>query len=174
MTLGIWEDSQNLLLGLLLLHLHHTFSYLITGVWNFFICYCSIFTGFATTDPKSVRMGILTQLHFVMLQHLRGVWWYRNSPMDTSLLIRHWFDAEILRGNFVDISSILKGESTWKLWHRFEAENFNVDSTFKIDEISMIFPRGFFFVVSTSNRHNTAYVVSILLFPNIFCSGNIS
>ena len=31
---------------------------------------------------------------------------------------------------------------------------FNVDSTFKIDEISMTSPRGFFYVVSMSNRHN--------------------
>ena len=32
--------------------------------------------------------------------------------------------------------------------------NFDVDSTFKIDEISMSSPRGFFYVVSTSNRRN--------------------
>ena len=31
---------------------------------------------------------------------------------------------------------------------------FDVDSTFKIDEISMTSPRGFFYVVSMSNRHN--------------------
>ena len=31
---------------------------------------------------------------------------------------------------------------------------FDVDSTFKIDEISMSSPRGFFYVVSTSNRRN--------------------
>ena len=30
----------------------------------------------------------------------------------------------------------------------------DVDSTFKIDEISMSSPRGFFYVVSTSNRRN--------------------
>ena len=77
-------------------------------------------------------------------------WLLQDSiPMDTSSSIRHRFDAEIPRGKFVEITSILKGESTWKLWHRFD-----VDSTFKIDEISMSSPRGFFYVVSTSNRRN--------------------
>ena len=42
--------------------------------------------------------------------------------MDTSSSIRHRFYVEIPRGKFVEISSILKGESTWKLWHRFDVE----------------------------------------------------
>ena len=46
-----------------------------------------------------------------------------NFPMDTSSSIRHRFHIEIPRGKFVDISSILKGKSTWKLWHRFNMEN---------------------------------------------------
>ena len=73
----------------------------------------------------------------------------KTNPMDTSSSICHRFDVEIPRGKFVEITSILKGESTWKLWHRFD-----VDSTFKIDEISMSSPRGFFYVASTSNRRN--------------------
>ena len=36
-------------------------------------------------------------------------------PMDTSSSIRHRFDFEIPRRKFVEITSILKGESTWKL-----------------------------------------------------------
>ena len=36
-------------------------------------------------------------------------------PMDTSSLIRTRFDVEVPRGKFVEISSILKGKSTWKL-----------------------------------------------------------
>ena len=39
--------------------------------------------------------------------------------MDTSSSIRHLFEVKIPRGKFVEISSILKGESVWKLWHRF-------------------------------------------------------
>ena len=81
----------------------------------------------------------LPKYKFIML-------WF---PTGTSSSIRHRFDVEIPRGKFVEITSILKGESTWKLWHRFD-----VDSTFKIDEISMSSPCGFFYVVSTSNRRN--------------------
>ena len=44
------------------------------------------------------------------------------SPMDTSSSIRHRFDVEIPHGKFVEITSILKGESTWKLWHRFDMD----------------------------------------------------
>ena len=36
-------------------------------------------------------------------------------PMDTSSSIRHRFDVEIPRGKFVEITSILKDKSTWKL-----------------------------------------------------------
>ena len=45
-----------------------------------------------------------------------------NYPMDTSSSIRHRFDVEIPRGKFVEITSILKGESMWKLWHRFDVD----------------------------------------------------
>ena len=57
--------------------------------------------------------------------------WTRNSkinkfkisnPMDTSSWNRHRFDIEIPRGKLVEIISILKDESTWKLWHRFDVE----------------------------------------------------
>ena len=106
----------------MLLNLHHTFSYLIPGMWNRFNCYRSVFTGFATTDPKFVKMAILTHLHFVTLQLLQGDWWYRNNPMDTSSSIWHLFNVEIPLGKFVEILSILIGESTWKLWHRFDVQ----------------------------------------------------
>ena len=70
---------------------------------------------------------------------------------------------------FVDSPSIRRQNSTWKVREndidferRIHVEvmtsirlgYFDVDSTFKIDEISMSSPRGFFFVVSTSNRRN--------------------
>ena len=71
------------------------------------------------------------------------------STMDISSSIRHRFDVEIPRGTFVEITWILKGESTWKLWRII-----NVDSTFKIGQISICSPRGIFYVVSTSNWCN--------------------
>ena len=70
---------------------------------------------------------------------------------------------------FVDSPSIRRRNSTWKVRgnyidfeRRIHVEimtsirrgYFDVDSTFKIDEISMSSPRGFFYVVSTSNRRN--------------------
>ena len=76
--------------------------------------------------------------------------------MGTSSSIRHRFDVEIPRGKLVEISSILKGESTWKveIMTSTRRQSFDMDSTFKIDEISMSSPGGFFYVVSTSNRCN--------------------
>ena len=73
---------------------------------------------------------------------------------------------------FVDSSSIRRRNSTWKVRGNFidferrihveimtsiRRGYFDVDSTFKIDEISMSSPRGFFFVVSTSNRRKLLY-----------------
>ena len=83
-----------------------------------------------------------------------------------------WIELQMLLPNgpiFVDSPSIRRRNSTWKVrqdiidferWIHVEIMtsirrgNFDVDSTFKIDKISMSFPRGFFYVVSTSNRHN--------------------
>ena len=45
-----------------------------------------------------------------------------NNPMNTCSSIRHWFDVEISPEKFVEITSILKGKSTWKLWHRFDVD----------------------------------------------------
>ena len=70
---------------------------------------------------------------------------------------------------FVDSPSIRRRNSTWKLrrnYISFERRshveimtsirrgNFDVNLTFKIEEISMSHPSGFFYVISTSNRRN--------------------
>ena len=68
-----------------------------------------------------------------------------DNPMGTSLLIPRRFVAEIPRVKFVEISSVLKAESTWKFRRGFDFENrHNIDES----------PRGFFHVVSMSNRRN--------------------
>ena len=69
----------------------------------------------------------------------------------------------------VDSPSIRRRNSTWKVRRNYidferrihveimtsiRRGNFDVDLTFKIDEISMSSLRGFFYVVSTSNRRN--------------------
>ena len=45
-----------------------------------------------------------------------------KNPVDTSSLICYRFAVQIPHGKFVEISSILKGESTWKLWYRFDVK----------------------------------------------------
>ena len=42
--------------------------------------------------------------------------------MDTSSSIRNQFDVENPCGKFIKNKSILKGEPTWKLCHRFDVE----------------------------------------------------
>ena len=70
---------------------------------------------------------------------------------------------------FVDSPSIRHRNSTWKVRRNYidferriyveimtliRRGNFDVDSTFKIDEISISSPRGFFYNISTPNRRN--------------------
>ena len=69
----------------------------------------------------------------------------RANLMGTSLLANHRFGVEITRRKFIGISSILKGESTRKLWHRFD-----VDSTLKIGKILTSFPFAFFRIALTN------------------------
>ena len=47
---------------------------------------------------------------------------WRSHPMDTFSSIRDLFDIEITRRRFVDISSLMKGESTWKRWNRSDMD----------------------------------------------------
>ena len=55
-----------------------------------------------------------------------------------------------VHGNYIDFEGGIHVEIMTSIRRGY----FDVDSTFKIDEISMSFPRGFFYVVSTSNRRN--------------------
>ena len=64
----------------------------------------------------------------------------------------------------VELSSISKGKFTWKLWHIFD-----VDSTFKIDKVSMISRKRF----RRSMDVTSVLAVSIVSLPNIFSSGNL-
>ena len=88
----------------------------------------------------------------------------------------------------VDSPSIRRRNSTWKVRRNdinFEGRihmeimtsirrgNFDVDSTFKIDEISMSSPRGFFSLFWRQIDVTSVLAVSIALFPNIFFAGNL-
>ena len=81
--------------------------------------------------------------------------------METTYTVLCRFDAETTkknpRGKIIDISSILKVESTLKLSASNRCHNFHVDSPFKIEEISTKFPRR----ISTSNQWRINEDVSI-------------
>ena len=93
-------------------------------------------------------------------------WW--NHPMDTSSRICHWFYVEIPRGKFVEITSILKGESSWKLWDRIDVDISTwiwlSKSTKYWWVLDVDFSMSFW-------RQIDVLTVSILSFSNIFLSG---
>ena len=89
---------------------------------------------------------------------------------------------------FVDATSIPRRTSTWKVRQNsidFERQihvetvtsirrgNFNVDSNFKINKISMSFPRGFFISFRCQFDVTALLAVSFLSFWNNFYSGNL-
>ena len=93
----------------------------------------------------------------------------QNSQENTCVRVSFFIKFQPNGHIFVDSPSIRRRNSTWKVRgnyidfeRRIHVEimtsirrgYFDVNSTFKIDEISMSSPRGFFYVVSTSNRRN--------------------
>ena len=84
--------------------------------------------------------------------------------MDTSSSIRHRFDVEIPRGKFVEMTDFERRIHV-EIMTSIRRGNFDMDSTFKLDEISMSSPR----------RIDVTSVIaeSIVLFRNISCSGNL-
>ena len=96
-----------------------------------------------------------------------------SFPMGTSLPMCHRFDIEIQRGKFVEITSILKGESTWKLWHRFDVDILTWIWLSKSTKYRWVLHVDF----AMSLRHQidriSVLAVSILWYSNIFCSGNL-
>ena len=91
------------------------------------------------------------------------------NPMDTSSSIRHRFDIEILRGKFVKITSILKGESTCKLWHRFDVEVSTWIPLSKSMKYHWVFLMDFSMSFRRRIEVTSLLVDSILSFSNIFC-----
>ena len=93
--------------------------------------------------------------------------------MDTSSLIRHWFHAEIPRWKFAKITSILKSESTWKLWHLFYMEILTWIRLLKLSKYWWVFQADFFMSFRRWIDLTSVLAVSILSFSNNFCSGNL-
>ena len=96
-----------------------------------------------------------------------------NNPMDTSSSIRYRFDVEISRGTFVEITSILKGESTWKLWHRFDVDISMWIRLSKSTKYRWVLHVDFSMSFRRPIDVTSVLAVSILSFSNIFCSGNL-
>ena len=107
------------------------------------------------------------QMYFLLL-HQNGL-----HPMDTSLLIRHRFDVEIPRGKFAEITSILKGESTWKLWHRFDVDISTWIRLSKSTKYRWVLHVDFSMSFRRQIDVTSVLAVSILSFSNICCSGNL-
>ena len=97
----------------------------------------------------------------------------RTFPMYISSSIRHRFDVEIPRGKFVKITSILNGESTWKLWHRFDVEILTLIRLSKLTKYWWVLHVEFFISFRRRIDVTSVLAVSIVSFPNIFCSGNL-
>ena len=111
-------------------------------------------------------VGTQTYIHRYTYAHIHVIYY--------SSQIVHMCELISISGNpnghiFIDLPRIRRRNSTRKVrgnYIDFERRihvgivtlirrgYFDVDSNFKIDEISMSSPRGFFYVVSTSNRCN--------------------
>ena len=97
----------------------------------------------------------------------------KRNPMDTSSSIRNQFDVEIPRGKFVEITSILKDESPWKLWHRFDVGISTWIRLSKSTKYRWVLHMDFYMSFRRQIDLTSVLAVSILSFSNIFCSGNL-
>ena len=98
---------------------------------------------------------------------------FTRNPMDTPSSIRHRFDVEIPRGKFLEVTSILKGESTWKIWHRFDVDISTWIRLSKSTKYRWVLHVDFFMLFRRQIDVTSALTVSILSFSNIFWSGNL-
>ena len=96
-----------------------------------------------------------------------------HYPMDTSSSIPHRFDVEIRRGKFAEITSILKGEFTWKLWHWFNVDISMWIRLSKSTKYRWVLHVDFSMSFRRQIDVTSVLAVSILSFSNIFCSGNL-
>ena len=76
-----------------------------------------------------------------------------SFPMDTSSSIHYRLDIKIRSWNFVNITSIMRCEFTWKEWNRFVVDNATSIPLSKFMKYRWIL-RGFFHVGLMSNGLN--------------------
>ena len=129
---------------------------------------------FLEISPNSQENTCATVYFLIKLQAcLQPFLTEHPYPLDTSLSIRHRFDVEIPRGKFMEITSILKGESTWKLWHRFDVDISMWTSLSKSTKYRWVLHVDFSMSFQRQIKVTSVLTVSILSFSNIFCSGNL-
>ena len=109
----------------------------------------------------------------IIMQSLK-LFTINGYPMDTSSSIRHRLDVEIPREKFPEITSALKGESTWKLWHRFNAHISTWIRLSKSTKYRWVLHMDFSMSFRRQIDVTSVLVVYVLSFSNIFCSGNLS
>ena len=96
-----------------------------------------------------------------------------KNPVDTSSLICYRFAVQIPHGKFVEISSILKGESTWKLWYRFDVKISTWIRLSKSAKYRWVFHVDFSMSFRCGIDVTALCAISFLSLSNIFCSGNL-
>ena len=74
-----------------------------------------------------------------------------------------------VRGNYID----LKGESTWKLWHRFDVDISTWIRLSKSTKYWWVLHVDFSMSFRCQSDLTSALAVSILLFSNVICSVNL-
>ena len=95
-----------------------------------------------------------------------------SIPMDTSSSIRHRFDVEIPRGKFVEMTDFERRIHV-EIMTSIRRGNFDVDSTLKSTKYRWVFQVDFSTLFRRWIDLTSVFAVSIVLFPNIFCSGNL-
>ena len=114
-------------------------------------------------QPLNLKPKSLNQVFVIIQTHPNG-----HISIDTPS-IRSRNSTWKVRRNYIDFEGRIHVEIITSI----RREYFDVDSTFKIEEISIKSPRGFSHVVLTLNRCNFCTYCFILSFSNIFFSGNL-
>ena len=125
--------------------------------------------------PPSGSLGraVLGKCGKILFSFLSYYMFTSQVPMVTSSSIRHWLNIEIPGGKFVEITSILKAESTWKLWHRLGVDMSMWIRLSKSTKYWWVLHVDFSVSFRRQIDVTSVLAVFILLFPNIFCSGNL-
>ena len=134
-----------------------------------------------TLQKELLQVSFLGIYRTTTLQNNFGcLHWYEvtlvkkcNNPMDTPSSIRYRFVVEIPRGKFVETTSILKSESTWKLWHRLDVEISTWIRLSKSTKYGWVFHVDFPMSFRRRIAVTSLLAVSIVSFSNILCSGDL-